>query len=153
GAQVALSVALLAGAALLIASFTRLTRQDLGFAPDHLWVGFITLPPARYGDLEARQRFVDRTLDALRTLPGLERASVSDDVPLLGGGRTLYARADAEVPPVDKRASAPGHDIAPGVLRTWGVPVLSGRDFDETDAADRPNGLLLRQAGREKALP
>jgi putative ABC transport system permease protein len=62
GAQVALSVALLAGAALLVASFIRLTHQDLGFEPDHLWVGFITLPQARYEDLDARQRFVDRTL-------------------------------------------------------------------------------------------
>ncbi len=54
GAQVALSVALLAGAALLINSFVQLSRQDLGFKPEHLWVGFITLPQARYGDLDAR---------------------------------------------------------------------------------------------------
>ncbi len=43
GAQVALSVTLLAGAALLIASFLRLSRQDLGFRAQNLWVGFITL--------------------------------------------------------------------------------------------------------------
>ncbi len=153
GAQVALSVALLLGAALLIASFVRLTRQDLGFDPDHLWVGFITLPQARYSDLQARQRFVDRTLAALRSLPGLESASISGDIPLIGGGRTLYARADIEVPPVDKRASAPGHDIAPGYLKTWGIPVLAGRDFDQHDLAGGRNVVLISQAGAKRVFP
>jgi putative ABC transport system permease protein len=153
GAQVALSVALLAGAALLIASFVRLTRQDLGFEPARLWVGFITLPQARYGDLDARQRFVDGTLAALRTLPGMERASISGDIPLVGGGRTLYARADVAVPPVDKRDSAPGHDIAPGYLETWGIPLLAGRDLDEHDLADRRNVVLISQAGAKKVFP
>jgi putative ABC transport system permease protein len=153
GAQVALSVTLLAGAALLITSFVRLTRQDLGFDPEHLWIGFITLPQARYSDLDARQRFVDRTRSALRNVPALESASVSGDAPLLGGGRTLYARADVEVPPVDKRASAPGHDIAPGYLKTWGISVLAGRDFDEHDLAESRSVVLISQAGAKKVFP
>jgi len=153
GAQVALSVALVAGAALLITSFVRLSRQDIGFDPAHLWIGFITLPQARYGDLETRQRFVDRTLAALGSVPGLESAAISGDAPLLGGGRTLYARGDVEVPPVDKRASAPGHDIAPGYFRTWGIPLLAGRDFDEHDVANRRNVLLISQAGAKQVFP
>ena len=60
GAQVALSVALLASAALLIASFVRLSQQPLGFRPDHLWVGFITFPQARYPDEPSRARFADQ---------------------------------------------------------------------------------------------
>src|SRR5262249_25429144 len=153
GAQVALSVALLSGAALLITSFVRLTRQDIGFDPDHLWIGFVTLPQARYGDLDARRRFVDRTLAELRNLPGLDNATISGDIPLLGGGRPLYARADVEVQPVDKRASAPGHDIAPGYIKTWGVPLLAGRDFDDHDLADHRNVLLISQAGARKIFP
>jgi len=153
GAQVALSVALLAGAALLIASFVRLSRQNLGFDAQRLWIGFVTLPQARYGDLGARQRFAERTLAALREAPGLESATVSGDIPLNGGGLTLYARGDIGVPPVDKRASAPGHDVAPGFLRTWGIPLLAGRDFDEHDLADRQNVLLISEAGAKKVFP
>src|SRR5580704_3123925 len=51
GAQVTLSVTLLAGAALLITSFIRLSHTDLGFKPQNLWVGFVTLPAAQYPDL------------------------------------------------------------------------------------------------------
>ena len=153
GAQVALSVALLAGAALLIASFVRLTRQDLGFNAEHLWLGFITLPQERYADAGAVQRFADRTLSSVRSLPGLESAAISGDAPLLGGGRTLYARGDVEVPPVDKRASAPGHDIAPGFLKTWGIPLLAGRDVDEHDVAGGRNVVLISEAGAKKVFP
>ncbi len=152
GAQVSLSVTLLAGAALLISSFIRLSRQDIGFNPKNLWVAFVTLPQARYPDLGARQRFVEQTLEALRAVPGVENATISGDVPLNGGGLTLYTRADTEVPPVDKRASAPGHDIASGYFRTFGIPILAGRDFDEHDLADHQNVMLISQAGANKVF-
>ncbi len=85
GAQVALSVTLLAGAALLIASFVRLNRQDLGFRSDNLWTGFITLPAAPYPDIAARARFEQQLMTALQAVPGFEQISLSGDVPLIGG--------------------------------------------------------------------
>jgi putative ABC transport system permease protein len=92
-------------------------------------------------------------LAALGNVPGLESATVSGDIPLNGGGRTLYARGDVAVPPVDNRASAPGHDVAPGYFKTWGIPVLAGRDFDEHDVAGRQNVLLISEAGAKKVFP
>src|SRR5881409_3711416 len=127
GAQVALSVTLLAGAALLITSFIRLSQQNIGFRSQNLWTGAITLPVSQYPDAASRQRFVQQTLNALRDVPGLESATISGDIPLAGGNRTLYARADRDVPPIEKRANGPSHDIAPGYFRTWGIPLLAGR--------------------------
>jgi len=54
---------------------------------------------------------------------------------------------------VDKRASAPGHDIAPGYLKTWGISVLAGRDFDEHDLAESRSVVLISQAGAKKVFP
>jgi putative ABC transport system permease protein len=153
GAQVALSVTLLAGAALLITSFIRLSQQNIGFNSAHLWTGAVTLPPARYPDSETRQRFVEKTLNAFRNVPGIESATISSDIPLAGGNRTLYARADKEVPPIDKRSAGPGHDIAPGYFRTWGVPLLAGREFNEHDVATGQNVVLISQAGARKVFP
>src|SRR5213082_4135947 len=76
GAQVALSVTLLAGAALLITSFVRLSQQNIGFHPENRWVGFITLPQIQYPDLAARQRFVGQTLAGLRVVPGFESSTI-----------------------------------------------------------------------------
>src|SRR5436189_1970828 len=119
GAQVALSVTLLAGAALLITSFVRLSQQNIGFRSQNLWTGAITLPVSQYPDAPSRQRFAEQTLNELRDVPGLESATISGDIPLNGGNRTLYARGDRDVLPMEKRASAPSHDLAPGYLRTW----------------------------------
>jgi predicted permease len=153
GAQVALSVTLLAGAALLITSFIRLTQQNLGFQPHNLWVGAINLPIAQYPDQAVRQRFVERTVAALRDTSGIESAAVSSDIPLNGGNRTLYARADLDVPPTERRASAPSHDIAPGYLKTWGIPLIAGREFDDHDVAGGRNVCLISQTGAKKVFP
>jgi putative ABC transport system permease protein len=153
GAQVALSVTLLAGAALLITSFIRLSQQNIGFRSQNLWTGAITLPVAQYPDAPARQRLVEQALNALREVPGIESATISGDIPLAGGNRTLYARGDRDVPPIEKRANAPSHDIAPEYFRTWGIPLLAGREFNEHDVADGQNVCLISQAGAKKVFP
>ena len=153
GAQVALSLTLLARAALLITSFVRLTQQNVGFRSQNLWTGAITLPVSQYADAPSRQRFAEQTLDALRDVPGIESATISGDIPLNGGNRTLYARGDREVPLIEKRANAPSHDIAPGYFRTWGIPLLAGREFNEHDTADSQKVCLISQAGAKKVYP
>ena len=154
GAQVALSVALLAGAALLITSFVKLSRQNIGFRPENMWIGLVTLPQAQYPDSATRQRFVDKVLAALQRIPSLQSATISGDIPLIAaaGSNMLYTRPDGEILPVDKRAAAAGHDIAPDYLKTFGIPILAGRDFDEHDVADHQNVMLISQAGARKVF-
>src|SRR5437773_8870411 len=153
GAQVALSVTLLAGAALLITSFVRLSQQNIGFRSFNLWTGAITLPTSQYPDTPSRQRFVEQTLNALHDVPGSESVTISGDIPLAGGNRTLYARADRDVPPIEQRANAPSHDIAPDYFKTWGIPLLAGREFDEHDTANVQKDCLISQAGAKKLYP
>ena len=153
GAQVALSVTLFAGAALLITSFIRLSQQNLGFQPHNLWTGAITMPAAKYPDGPSRQRFAEQIVAVLREAPCIESATVSGDIPLAGGNRTLYARADRDVPPLENRANAPSHDIVPGYLKTWGIPLMAGRDFDEHDLMEGRNVCLISQTGAKKVFP
>jgi putative ABC transport system permease protein len=153
GAQVALSVTLLAGAALLITSFIRLSQQNIGFRSQNLWTGAVTLPTSQYPDPPSRQRFVEQTLHELRSVPDLESATISGDIPLVGFSRYLYARGDRDVPPVEDRAIAPGHEIAPGYFKTWGVPLLAGREFNEHDTADGHKVCLISQTGAKKLYP
>ncbi len=154
GAQVALSVTLLAGAALLITSFVKLSRQSIGFHPENMWTGLVTLPQAPYPDSATRQRFVERTLAALNAIPSLQSATISGDIPLIAAAASnmLYTRPDGEILPVDKRAAAAGHDIAPGYFKTFGIPILAGRDFDQHDVADHQNVMLISQAGARKVF-
>jgi predicted permease len=154
GAQVALSVTLLAGAALLITSFIRLSHQNTGFNPRNLWVGFITFPQARYPDMASRTRFGEQLNAALHQTPGFEDASFTSDFPLVGGaGGTLYTRPEGNVPPVSERKGAPSHDLLPGFFRTWGVPILAGRDFDQHDIDGHQNVILISETGAKKVFP
>ncbi len=153
GAQVALSVTLLAGAALLITSFMRLSTQNLGFRSQHLWTGAITLPASQYPDAGSRQRFIEQLLNALRDIPGVQTATASGDIPLNGGNRTLYARGDRDLPPVEQRTAAPSHDVAPDFFKTWRIPLLAGREFNEHDTVDSQNVVLISQTGAKKIFP
>ena len=148
GAQVALSVTLLAGASLLISSFVRLSQQDPGFKTDKLWIGVTAMSQAQYPDPASRARFAEQLQTALRATPGFEELMLSDGFPLFGNpGATLYTRPEGNVPPVAERKGAPSNDIMPGWFRAAGIPLIAGRDFNEQDVLDHPNVIIISKAG------
>src|SRR5205823_10484961 len=127
-------------------------RQNIGYRHENLWMGFVTLPQVRYPDLGSRQRFAEQTLAALRNTPGIESATMCADIPPIpaGGSNTLYARPDGEILPIDKRAAAAFHNIAPDYLKTFGIPLLAGRDFNEHDLAGGHDVVLISHGGAKK---
>src|SRR2546421_6943813 len=148
GAQVALSVTLLAGASLLITSFVRLSQQDPGFKTDNLWIGVTALSQAQYPDEASRARFAEQLQTALRATSGFEDVMLSSTFPLFGGPSvTLYTRPEGNVPPVAERKGAPSNDIMPGWFRAAGIPLIAGRDFNEQDVMDHPNVIIISKAG------
>ena len=153
-AQVGLSVVLLAGAAMLISSFVRLSRQEAGFRSERVWVGGIGLPPAQYPDVPTRVRFVERLLNELQTAPGVEAVSIGDNVPLSGSNSASpYARIDGNPLPVSQRPLGLTRSITPGYFHTLGIPLLSGRDFTERDGVDQPMVVVLSNATAKKLFP
>ncbi len=153
-AQVGLSVVLLAGASLLIASFVRLSQQPSGFRPERLWVGFIGLPPGQYPDPAAKALFVDRLLTELKNSPGIESASAGDGVPLGGGqSRSPYARVDGNPVAVNQRPLGLTRSVSPGFMKTFSIPLIAGRDFDERDGFDKPNVVILSKSTAHKLYP
>ena len=153
-AQVGLSMVLLAAATMLVASFLRLSNQEVGFHSDHVWAAGISLPPARYPDASARGRFVQRLLDELRTSPGVEIVSTTDAVPMSGRwSGTPYARVDGNPLPTSKRPLGLTRSVSPGYFHTLGIPLLSGRDFTERDDADTPGVVILSNSTAKKLFP
>jgi putative ABC transport system permease protein len=153
-AQVGLSVALVASAAMLISSFVRLSRQESGFQSERIWAGGIALPPARYPDPVSQARFVDRLTDELRNEPGVEVASVTGAVPLSGDvSRAPYARADGNPVPLTQRPLGLTRSISADYFRTLSVPLVSGRDFNQRDGVDQPSVVILSKATAKKLFP
>jgi len=153
-AQVALSMILLAAAAMLVSSFVRLSNQATGFRSDHVWAGAIGLPAARYPDSSARGNFVQRLLDELKVAPGVERVATTEAVPMSGNySQTPYAPVDGNPLPVVQRPLGLTRSVSPGYFRLLNIPLLAGRDFTEHDKSDSPLVVILSNSTVKKLFP
>jgi predicted permease len=132
-AEIALSLVLVCGATLLTQTMARLLRQDPGFRPDHLLIAHIYVPPARYPDSDAISRFCDSFGRRVRAVPGVVDASIATGYPPVIGWQQMFTIPGR---PVLRAADVPLTRFAAVDERyrnTLGFPILSGRDFAETD--------------------
>jgi predicted permease len=149
--QVAVSLVLLIGAALLVTSFARLRSQQPGFDPSHIFVAAVSLPPSRYPDIGSRGRFWLRLTEELSNAPGVTRATLSSQPPLGGGfTRAPYALNEGAVPPLNERPLGLTMSVTPGYFATLGIPTLAGRDFTERDTHEAPLVAIVSKATSRK---
>jgi putative ABC transport system permease protein len=125
GVQVALAVTLLAGAGLLLRSFEELGRVSPGFDPQHVLTFEISSTWAEAGGKPAEQR-TGRILDGLRSVPGVEAATVSDSLPGVPNNyeielKTTEGRAESE----PKIISEPRW-VTPEYFSVMRIPLLAG---------------------------
>ena len=133
-AQVATSLALLVGAALLAKSFARRISIDPGFSADRVVSVRLTLGKDRYADAATASRFFERATASLRELPGVEAAGTTSVLPLSG----MNSRQDFEVVgrPAGRASETPGAQsrwVDAGYFATLGIPVRRGRAFTDRD--------------------
>ena len=132
--EIALSLVLLVGAGLMIQSFLRLRRVNVGLEPHNVLTSVCILPNAKYTKGEQRAAFFKQLVERVRNLPGVQAASATATVPLSGGnwGRSITV----EGYPVLSVGTAPiiQHTVVtPDYFRTMGIPLLAGRDFNDSD--------------------
>ena len=132
-AEVALSLVLLAGAALLMRSFVNLQTQDMGFEPDRVLHARLPLPRGSYASGSAKRQFFDQVLSRVQALPGVASATVTSSIPPFGGIRT-----EVEVPSRThaQRWEALYQLCSEGYFETLGLRPLRGRMLSAQDVAD-----------------
>jgi predicted permease len=132
--QIAASVVLLIAATLLFASFRHLLAVDAGFAPTGVVTATIFPPPARYPDAQAFGALLDRTLERVRALPGVESAGFTSNVALSGfESPSSVSRERSEPDEATVIASVVG--ITPGYFEAMSTPLVRGRFFADSDRA------------------
>lgn len=151
--QVGLSLVLLSGAALLVASYLRLQDQALGFNPQNVFIANINLGGARYPNVATQAALIDRFVQELRVAPGVVAAAATSAVPLSNDSTAPYARADGDVLPLKDRPLAPTRSVTPGFFSALGIPLLAGRDFNEGDTVERPQALIISQSTARRLFP
>lgn len=140
--QLALSLGLVSGAALLGRSVLNARGADPGFNPDGLVVGQLNLrSTGRYQEEGAVAGFQERLLLELERIPGVEAAALAGQAPVLGGhGRASVVPAELENDP-NAGVEAEYTPVTPTYFETLGIPLLQGRTF--RDAAEEPEPVVV----------
>ena len=142
--EVSLSLVLLIGAGLMIRSFQKLHAVNPGFEAH----GVLTMTPAvsrkTFAQPQQQISFNDRVLERVRTLPGVVSAGVIDDIPLgQNGSDQPIAVEGRPVVPMSEQPEVDVRVISPGYASALHIPLLRGRDFDNTDVAGQPATTLI----------
>jgi putative ABC transport system permease protein len=151
-AQVTLGLVLVTAAGLLMASFLRLEKSDLGLRPDHLLTFWFNLPEPQYNAAQ-EVAFYDRLLERLRALPGVESAAGAWPMPLAGDNATIGFNIEERPAAPADQPSARMAITTPGYFSTAGIPLLKGRSFDEHDDLKAPRVLIVNKAFADKYFP
>jgi putative ABC transport system permease protein len=131
--EVALSVVLLMGAAVMLRSLVALRTVDAGFDSQGVLTMRVSLPDTRYPKPAQRTAFFDTALERLRALPGVTAAGAIDDLPLMGGSvQPIVVEGRPELLPRDQ-PTVQVRALTPGYLRAMSIPVVRGRDVEPGD--------------------
>jgi putative ABC transport system permease protein len=153
-AEIALALVLLVGAGLLLRSFSALTRVSPGFNAQNLLVINLPLSPRTYGDNVVRTAAVDRIVERVAALPGIERASMSTMIPMAGAGATIHFNRAAFPPKGPEDYVMAGYRaVTPEYLSVLGVPLERGRLIEPRDRAGAPPVVVINESMAKQYFP
>ena len=146
-AEIALSLVLVAGAALLLRSFLAVRSQDPGFTVAGVWT--VPLNLADPGTPERYREVMDGILHEVRSVPGVRSAAYALTAPLqwVGGGRCCWSdELDAEGRQDGDRPNAMVHPVTVDYFRTLGTALVAGRSWTQAEADSRPTPAVVNES-------
>jgi predicted permease len=151
--QIATSFVLLAGAGALLTKFIALQRTSPGFETRQVLT--VSVPMMSYGRTQEQiVAFYQEIIWQIEQLPGVARVSIGSLASWRGrsfGGQFSvegYARADGEEDP-----HARIRTVSPGFFASLGVPMITGRDFNENDRPDGEKVVIVSKSVAQRMFP
>ena len=152
-AEIALSLVLLVGAGLVIRSFVALLDTDAGFRAEGV-LSFHTTPPAgQLSDSNRYALFYGPLLEHLRELPDVRVAAFTSMLPIEDGPTDRYfgvvgrAVDSTNIPDAEMRV------VSSAYFRALGIPVVTGREFDDRDGALAPPVAIVNDRLASQYFP
>jgi putative ABC transport system permease protein len=160
--EMALALVLLAGAGLLLRSMQRLLAVDPGFNPSNLLTIQIKTSGHEFDDTsaapnegsDARRRFFEQALDAVRRVPGVTAAGLTTNLPLTDDA-VIYGTYGArfEVDPPNVGTDVFRYVVSPGYCEALQIPLRRGRFLSKLDGADAPPVVLISESLAKSEFP
>ncbi len=153
--QIALAMIMLAGASLLARSLARLEQQDSGYRSDHLSVLWFSWDARRIDSTAKLAALGDRLMQRLEAVPGVEAATQRVAPPLLGNGvwQIRFDREGQTAAEADANPSTAVDFVGPDYFATFGIPVVRGRPFRESDGAGGPLVAVVSALAARRLWP
>jgi putative ABC transport system permease protein len=152
--QMALAMMLLAGAGLLIRSFSRLSHVDPGFRTEDALSFRISLPQTAYDTDPRRAAFFGELMTRLRALPGVRSVGGVSGLPL--GGSSFQLSFEVAGQPPLSAAQQPSMEVrvaTPDYFKTMGIPIRKGRGFEAGDIQGSSQVVLLSESAVRRFFP
>jgi len=152
-AELALSLVLLTGAALLIVSFNNLVSVPTGFQPAQLTIAPIALPYARYGEHARVVAFFDALFERLRGAPGVQRVAATTSLPFDGQDSRLSLTIENRSVESPLPVRAHPRVVSTDYFQTLGIPLLRGRVFTDRDTESSTNVAIINDTAARRYWP
>jgi putative ABC transport system permease protein len=151
--EIAIALMLLIGAGLLINSFIRLNRVELGYKPENVLFAFLNLPAPRYPGGNERVAFLKQVRERIMTLPGVQSVSFSSSPPFSGWGSSTFEIKGRQWPANETKLSSRMFTATPDYFATMRIPLLQGRIFAETDDKSSKGVALINETLARRYFP
>jgi putative ABC transport system permease protein len=156
-AQIAVSMILLAGAALLVRSFTSLQTQALGMQAHGVLTAGISLNADRFATPQSRMAFFTQAEAALRRLPGVSIVALSDSVPPGGLHHDqIYSNiaiAGQPAPTGGTGGMVAWRWVTPDYFKSLDIPIIRGQSFTEAQRTSSERFLILSSLLASRLFP
>ncbi len=145
-AQIALSLVLLVGAALVMQSFKNLLSVDPGFRPENVLTVRLELPANKYPQEAQVRSFYEELIERVQNQPGVRSAGLCQWLPFSGTNLGNQFTVDNEEPGPDQPLPIAWiRDVTPNYFATMSIPVLRGRPFQQTDTEKAPPVAIINE--------
>ncbi len=153
-AEISIALPLLVAAGLGVLGTNRFLNGPQGYDPDGILTMKLVLPDRTYHDGASQRRFVERAMDALIAVPGVELAAIVNNPPASGSNDSRPIEIDGH-PPVDPRnPPVVDHRVATADYFTvMRIPIQSGRAFSPSDRQDAANVVIVSDSMAKKYWP
>jgi len=146
GAQIALAVALVIGAALMAKGMNALMHSADRYGPTRMLTFTVHLPAARYDTPEKLASWYDQSLDKLRALPGVKNAELTSALPYSDGAWVDDCQIENRPLAPGKFQSAIRMPVSNGYFGAFQIPIVSGRGFTQSDnLRSQPVAIVSRR--------
>src|SRR5215204_6194101 len=152
--EVALSLVPLIGAGLMIRSFWKLQNVDPGFDTSNTLTMSVALTWIRYSEPHQRLAFIDRTIEQIRSVPGVVSVGATSTVPLAGRGSTQPFSIEGQpTGAVAEQPMAQTRYISPDYFRAIAIPLRQGRFFSDHDRDNSVPVVIISEAMARRFWP